>query len=66
MTSPVFPITFHWLATCEVEAFESTKEIECNVENFDSDSGAAEVTDAQRRPVHIRISLLNLEVFELR
>lgn len=65
MASPVFPITFHWLATGEVEAFESIKDIECSVENFDSDTGAAKVVDAQGLRVRIRVSLLNLEAFEL-
>lgn len=65
MTGPMFPVTFHWIKTGEVERFDSLQEIECNVEHFDSDVGEAKVIDAMGRPVKMRISLLNAEVFEL-
>lgn len=65
MDFPIFPITFRWAKTGEVETFESLKDIECNVEHFDSDARDAEVTDAKGRPVRIRVSLLDTETFEL-
>jgi hypothetical protein len=65
METPAFPITFYWLSTGEVEVFESIMDIECNVEHFDSDERAAEVTDANGRPVRLRVSLLSMEIFEL-
>jgi hypothetical protein len=65
MDSPIFPITFRWTKTGEVETFESMKDIECNVEHFDSDAGDAQVTDAKGRTVRIRIFMLDAETFEL-
>jgi hypothetical protein len=65
MNTPVFPITFRWKDTGEQEVFESMRDIECNVENLDSDMGEVIITDAYSRPVRIRIVLLNTEIFEL-
>jgi hypothetical protein len=62
---PQFPVTFTWTSSGETEVFESLEEIECNVEHFDSSGGAAKVTDAIGRPVRIRVSLLDAEIFEL-
>lgn len=62
---PEFPITFSWVKTGEKEIFDSLEEIECNVENFDSSTGSALVTDAKGRSVRIRIALLNADIFEL-
>lgn len=63
---PEFPIMFHWLETGEIEGFDSLADIECNIEQFDSDHGEAVVTDAKGRSVRIRVSLLNTELFELK
>ncbi len=65
LDQPQFPITFTWTNSGETEVFASLEEIECNIENFDSTTDDARVTDAIGRPVRIRVCLLDAEVFEL-
>lgn len=63
--TPTFPITIDWLKSREIEHFNSMAELECNLEDFDSENGEAIATDANGKRVRLRIELLNVIIFEL-
>jgi hypothetical protein len=64
MDKPIFPIKLIWKESDQIDQFDSVEDVECNLEHFDSQTGEAIVIDALGRNVHLRVFLLNIEVFE--
>lgn len=60
-----FPLTVRF-EDGEEEQYENVEELECNLEDFDSDTDTlCQVWDALKRPVHLKLRLLTLKELSL-
>jgi hypothetical protein len=64
---PTFPVTVRFEEDNEDWVFDSTQELACSLEWFDSDDAEqnARVTDAQGRAVRLKVEELEVKTFEL-
>jgi len=63
-TNPVFPITVVF-ENGEVKNYEDVRDLELNLEHFDSEADDCSVRDAMGREVRLKLELLTLQTLEL-
>ena len=58
---PIYPLTVRW-SSSESEVFQNENDIECNLEDFDSEKkrNNAAVFDSLGRPVRLRVQALEV------
>ena len=64
---PLYPLTIRW-PTSESEVFQTESDVECNLEEFDSErvSSNAPVFDSLGRPVRLKVRALEIIECELK
>lgn len=65
-SSPLYPLTVHWLRENETEVFATPELAEMDLEFFDTDDGEALVTDREGRLVDLKIDFLEIVKCELK
>jgi hypothetical protein len=58
---PLFPLTVQW-SSSEAEVFQDANDIECNLEDFDSENkrSSVSVKDSLGRPVRLKVEALEV------